>query len=78
MGYAVRVDGAHLDAAAGELLDLFRSTIVVRGSDPMAPRELLPLSLPQSAPEPAAGDTAADRDDTLNPFERGPEITEVR
>ncbi|MCA0335802.1 MAG: DUF3710 domain-containing protein [Actinobacteria bacterium] len=66
------------DAAAGELLDLFRSTIVVRGSDPMAPRELLPLSLPQSAPEPAAGDTAADRDDTLNPFERGPEITEVR
>jgi hypothetical protein len=78
------------DESAKPLLDLFRSTIVVRGTDPMAPRELLPLTLPQEA-EPATatpdgeqpGDTeGADTDGgerrTLNPFERGPEITEVR
>lgn len=78
------------DDSAQPLLDLFRSTIVVRGTDPMAPRELLPLTLPQEA-EPVgaddpeggptgtdAADTETDERRTLNPFERGPEITEVR
>ncbi len=75
--------GAIDDAAAAPLLDVFRETVVVRGSDPMAPRELLPLRLPQeeAAPMPdvpgeeQAGPTSTD---DLNPFERGPEITEVR
>ena len=43
---------------AGELEDVFREVVVVRGSAPMAPREPLPLSMPGSAelPEgPAAG-----------------------
>jgi hypothetical protein len=48
----------------------------------MAPRELLPLTLPRdvdSAAQPAEGDDAdADERSTLDPFERGPEITEVR
>ena len=45
------------------------------GGAPMAPRELLPLRLP-AAPDESAGATASQRPD-LNPFERGPEITEV-
>jgi Protein of unknown function (DUF3710) len=76
--------GAIDDEAAAPLLEILRETVVVRGSDPMAPRELLPLRLPQedATPMPPApngeegvGQTSTD---DLNPFERGPEITEVR
>lgn len=76
--------GAIEEAAAAPLLTIFRETVVVRGSDPMAPRELLPLGLPQEevAPMPADADgdaeSAPTSTDDLNPFERGPEITEVR
>lgn len=76
--------GAIDEASAAPLLTIFRETVVVRGSDPMAPRELLPLALPQeeAAPMPAAPDGPASdaptSTDDLNPFERGPEITEVR
>ncbi|MEO7269069.1 MAG: DUF3710 domain-containing protein [Knoellia sp.] len=76
--------GAIDEASAAPLLEIFRATVVVRGSDPMAPRELLPLALPQeeAAPMPPApdGETAPETTSTddLNPFERGPEITEVR
>ncbi|MEO5611084.1 MAG: DUF3710 domain-containing protein [Ornithinibacter sp.] len=71
------------EAAAAPLLDVFRATVVVRGGDPMAPRELLALSLPPDAePTELPADDAAEDDDVaatdLNPFERGPEITEVR
>lgn len=75
--------GAIDESAAAPLLEIFRETVVVRGSDPMAPRELLPLRLPQeeAAPMPPAPDSSeappASTDD-LNPFARGPEITEVR
>lgn len=73
------------EAAAAPLIDVFRATVVVRGGDPMAPRELLALSLPTEV-EPSAETEAAVEDDAdgeatetdLNPFERGPEITEVR
>lgn len=74
--------GAIDEASAAPLLEIFRETVVVRGSDPMAPRELLPLALPQedAAPLPDApdGESAPTSTDDLNPFERGPEITEVR
>lgn len=67
-------------AAAKELTDILRGTVVVRGSEPMAPRELLPLALPadgsEAGAEPDGGDGEGGPD--LNPFERGPEITEVR
>jgi hypothetical protein len=55
----------------------------------MAPRELLPLKLPE-LPAEAGSESATDADndgpdgaasrsqDDLNPFERGPEITEIR
>ncbi len=65
------------DAAAQPLLELVRSAVVVRGAQPMAPRELLPLTVPASDAEgPAIDDDEPDGPD-LNPFVRGPEITEV-
>ncbi|MFC7492138.1 MULTISPECIES: DUF3710 domain-containing protein [unclassified Knoellia] len=74
--------GAIDEPAAQKLLEIFRETVVVRGSDPMAPRELLPLSLPQeeAAPVPTApgAEESPTSTDDLNPFQRGPEITEVR
>lgn len=75
------------DAAAERLLELVRGVAVVRGDDAMPPREVLPLRLP---PQPAVDETTAAngsaedtasperRVDDLRPFERGPEITEVR
>ncbi|MGC2976106.1 DUF3710 domain-containing protein [Brevibacterium sp. FAM 25378] len=57
-----------------ELSALFRGVVVDRGEDAMAPRELIALTAPQ-----VDGDETEEKDeDELNPFERGPEITEVR
>lgn len=61
--------------AAKELEDVFADVVVVRGTDPRPPRDLLALTLPDrrgsapSAPEPGTA---------LDPLHRGPEITEVR
>lgn len=71
--------------AARDLEALVAGVVVVRGSEPMGPRELLPLHLPAGAEGPNAGgagaspvdEPAAGLDD-LNPFARGPEITERR
>jgi Protein of unknown function (DUF3710) len=62
-------------AAAAELESVVRDVVVVRGSEAMAPRELLPLRLPDavSAPEPEQQGRPP-----LDPFTRGPEITEIR
>lgn len=72
------------EEAAVPLMQLVRGTVVVRGQGPMAPRELLPLQLPQqpggspgSGPSGPAGEGPRSTAD-LSPFERGPEITEVR
>ncbi len=82
--------GAAVDPEhAGPIEALVRSLVVVRGGDAMAPRELLPLKLPELPEGVEVGDGApagADADGTpaapssgdLNPFERGPEITEIR
>jgi Protein of unknown function (DUF3710) len=76
------------DEAATPFLDFLRQTIVVRGGDARAPRELLELTIPDElldkAPKPiepvdGAEDAQAQRTaDDFKPFERGPEITEVR
>lgn len=88
------------DQQAADLLHVFANVVVVRGEHAMAPRELLPLALPEGAQPgfdevgqdgvdagvgPGDGDPAADRGDRpargtddLQPFERGPEITEIR
>ena len=54
---------------------MVRDVVVVRGTEAMAPRELLPLRLPDAtpAPEPEPEGRAP-----LEPFARGPEITEIR
>jgi hypothetical protein len=71
------------------LHQLVRQTIVVRGTSAMAPRDPLPLTLPaqpvtaedevaEADPSEDQGDGADGRFTDLDPFERGPEITEVR
>ncbi len=74
---------AYQPEAAQALEDLVRGVVVVRGADAMAPRDLLPLRLPEQARQ--ALDQGAEeaeeetpQRDPLRPFERGPEITEVR
>lgn len=83
------VDGS----AAAPVNDVIANLVVHRGSEAMPPRELLPITPPavvdaQAGGEPGAPDSdgadAADPStadphlDDLKPFERGPEITEVR
>ncbi|MEP7193354.1 MAG: DUF3710 domain-containing protein [Actinomycetota bacterium] len=78
------------EGAASTLLDVVRRTVVVRGDEAMAPRELLSLTLPvQSGGEDTADqglsdggvpdekDQVAPSIDDFKPFERGPEITEI-
>lgn len=66
------------DDAAGPLIGLYLGTVVDRGGEPMAPRELLPLRLPEADDVAADDDAATGPATDINPFERGPEITEVR
>ncbi len=70
-------------AAAEAVHEVIRTTVIDRGDEAMPPRELLPLRLPdadEAAPvDGESGDDAgAEGGPDLNPFERGPEITEVR
>jgi hypothetical protein len=67
------------DDAAAPLYDFVREAVVVRGDSPMAPREMLPLQLPnaEQTGDETEGESEPEAAD-LNPFERGPEITEVR
>ncbi|MGC3021647.1 DUF3710 domain-containing protein [Brevibacterium sp. FAM 24630] len=62
------------DEIRAELSALLRGVVVDRGEEAMAPRELIALTAPQ-----VGNDDEEEKDeDELNPFERGPEITEVR
>jgi hypothetical protein len=73
-------EAVHKPEAAGILEDVVRDIVVVRGSEAMAPRELLPLRLPENPETPEAAaepEQPQPRQDDLRPFERGPEITEV-
>jgi hypothetical protein len=65
-------------AQAQPLEQALRQVVVVRGSDPMAPRDPLPLRLPPTEDEGDGGPGDPGGGPGLNPFERGPEITEVR
>lgn len=61
---------------ATELEDIFADVVVVRGPQPRAPRDLLPLTMPGQRPTVVPGEqTATPALDPLSP--RGPEITEV-
>jgi hypothetical protein len=44
-------EGAVNPEAAAEIEDLFRSVVVVRGSTPMPPRDLIPLHMPPTDPD---------------------------
>ena len=71
----------HDEAAASDLESVVRDVVVVRGAEAMAPREVLPLRLPQSVADEAAQAAEAEAEQerpTLDPFRRGPEITEIR
>jgi hypothetical protein len=75
------LQGAALEdaAQARTMEEIFQHIVVVRGDAPMPPRELLELTLPTEARDALAGQGEQDGDrPPLNPFERGPEITEVR
>lgn len=90
---AVLSGNAAIDQAAGdELVEFLRHSVVTRGTEPRAPREMLPLQIPQEVQTQVDADAAevdpnakpdqtGDKSDTVDdfkPFERGPEITEVR
>jgi hypothetical protein len=60
---------------AKRLEEVFRGTIVVRGGEAMAPRELLPLRLPREAVEQPPAEPGRPE---LEIFQRGPEITEIQ
>ncbi|WP_214107508.1 DUF3710 domain-containing protein [Acrocarpospora catenulata] len=61
-------------AAAASLEAVIRDIVVVRGEEPMAPKEPIPLRLPAEARQAMA----EPEPEYFNPFERGPEITETR
>lgn len=57
---------------AADLEALFADVVVIRGSEPRTPRELLPLTMPGTrSREPVT-------EQTFDPLRRGPEITEIR
>ncbi|GAA2810769.1 DUF3710 domain-containing protein [Nonomuraea dietziae] len=65
---------AALDAdVAQPLEDVIRDVVVVRGDDPMAPEEPILLRIPGERPA-----ATAEQNVPLNPFRRGPEISELR
>lgn len=72
---------AYKPDSAVALETLVRSVVVVRGSDAMAPRDLLSLRMPTVPGAVQEGEETVEAEsqrDPLRPFERGPEITEVR
>ncbi len=65
-------------AAAAALEAALKDVVVLRGTDPMAVRDPLPLALPKQVAEAAAESAAATDEESLQMPERGPEITELR
>ena len=61
-------------AAAAPLMAVFRGSVVVRGGDPLAPRDPIALRLPQDA-NPVGAEPAAR---TLEDLDPGPTIAEIR
>jgi hypothetical protein len=71
---------AHHRSAAEPLEDVFAGIVVVRGEHPAPPRDLLEIQLPEQARQAMEAQMAeAEGAPSIpNPFERGPEITEIR
>lgn len=62
---------------AAPIHKIIRDIIVDRGNEPRAPRELLEISLPREILD-LAQEESTETSASPSPFERGPEITEVR
>ena len=62
--------------SAKTLEQIIRGVVVVRGTEAMAPGDQLPLTMP-GGPSQVAADEAGGRE-RFEPFDRGPEITEIR
>ncbi|MDN5640633.1 MAG: DUF3710 domain-containing protein [Actinomycetia bacterium] len=66
-------DAAVQEQAAARMEELFRGIIVVRGREPMAPRDLLPLEVPAEA----VRRTEPEEEPNLQVPQRGPEVTRI-
>ncbi|GAA2872003.1 DUF3710 domain-containing protein [Streptosporangium fragile] len=64
--------------AAATLEGVIRDIVVVRGDEPMPPKEPIELRLPPEARQAAERQAAGPGAQSLNPFKRGPEIAEIR
>ncbi len=60
---------------AKALEEVFADVVVLRGTEPRVPRDLLPLTVPGSRPKPTAADEGSAP--AFDPLTRGPEITEI-
>ncbi|MDH2424288.1 DUF3710 domain-containing protein [Sphaerisporangium sp. TRM90804] len=70
---------AVVDAEAAKVLEeVLRDIVVVRGDQPMAPKEPIELRLPAEARQAVEQQAGQEEGPDLNPFQRGPEITETR
>lgn len=72
--------GAVDPRAAAGVEQVFRQTVVSRGSQAMAPRDAIPLRLPPEMRQQQQGEQPGAEgrfSGGIDPFERGPEITEV-
>lgn len=70
---------AALDAEVAATLEgVIRDIVVVRGDEPMAPKEAIELRLPPEARNAMEQQEAGGDVPDLSPFERGPEIAEIR
>lgn len=65
--------GTHDEAISEAFVDFIKDVVVVRGDEPMAREEPIPLRRPNEQ----TGEVA-DQGPGLNPFKRGPEISEIR
>jgi hypothetical protein len=66
---------------AAPLEQVFADVVVVRGDHPVPPRDMLEIRLPAEALQALADEAEAQQENRwggLDPFERGPEITETR
>jgi hypothetical protein len=70
--------GAHDDAAIEPMLEVLQRLVVVRDEQARPLQEPLPVRLPVEGGQPEPEDEDDDDTPDLNPFERGPEITEIR
>ncbi|HEY7323584.1 MAG TPA: DUF3710 domain-containing protein [Streptosporangiaceae bacterium] len=66
------------DQQTQQFREILSDVVVVRGEQAQPPRQPLQIQLPAEARQAMESETAGQQPDPLNPFERGPEITETR